>query len=295
MLLSMTGFGVAQRESTELQCAVEVRSVNNRYLKIATRLPDSHSALEREVEKTVRDKLRRGTVSLNIRTVRHAPLACYRINQTVALAYLDQLRALVGDGSAVANDPGLLGHVLELPGVVEEPVEAADVGADWPLIRECVVAALDDMERMRRDEGAAMQRELLSGCRRMDELLARVDGLASGVVARYHDRLLERIASLLDERGVVIRADDLVREVAIFAERADVAEEVTRLKSHVVQFQETMEEPVSQGRKLDFLSQEMYRESNTLGSKASDVEVARIAVDLKTQVERIREIIQNVE
>lgn len=289
MLLSMTGFGVAQRENDDLSCSVEVRSVNNRYLKLGTRLPDSHAALEREIEKTIRDRIRRGTVSIVVRISKSRAQAHYHVNARVLQDYLRQLEGIVPE------DSNLAGHLLSLPGVVEETSSIADPMSDWPTIRECLLSSIEDMERMRRDEGAAMQHELSSCCRIMADLVRQIEGIAPRTVTGYRDRLHDRLKNILEEFGVSVSAADLVREVSIFAERADIAEEITRLRSHLAQFEDTLGAGESFGRKLEFLSQEMYRESNTIGSKASDVEIAKLVVELKSNVERIREIIQNAE
>ncbi|MFO0948773.1 MAG: YicC/YloC family endoribonuclease [Planctomycetota bacterium] len=266
-----------------------VRSVNNRYLKLSTRLPDSHTSLEREIEKTIRDRIRRGTVSIVVKIAKSRAQAHYRVNTRVLHDYLQQLEGVVPE------DSNLAGHLLSLPGVVEETTSVADPMTDWPTIRECLLHSIEDMERMRRDEGAAMQQELSSCSRIMADLVRQIEGIAPTTVIGYRDRLHERLRNILDDYGVSVSAADLVREVSIFAERADIAEEITRLKSHLAQFDETLGEGESFGRKLEFLSQEMYRESNTIGSKASDVEIAKLVVELKSNVERIREIIQNVE
>lgn len=289
MLLSMTGFGVAQVESSEMSCSAEVRSVNNRYLKISARLPESHSALERDIERVIRERIRRGTVSVSIRISRAPSEAHFQLNRRVLKGYIAQLREI----HAEASD--WFGHVLTLPGVVEEGPGHLDPAADWPIVQECLRAALEDMERMRFEEGAAMQQDLAACCRDMETFVQQIEALSLKTVAGYRDRLHERLRTLLEDQGISIRPDDLVREVSIFAERADIAEELIRLRSHLAQFCDTMATPTSQGRKLEFISQEMYRESNTIGSKANDVEISKLAVDLKTNVERIREIIQNVE
>jgi uncharacterized protein (TIGR00255 family) len=285
----MTGFGVAQVESSDVSCSAEVRSVNNRYLKISARLPESHSALERDIERIVRERIRRGTVSVSIRINRAHSEAHFQLNRRVLKGYIAQLREIHSEAS------DWFGHVLGLPGIVEEGPGHLDPAADWPIVQECLRAALEDMERMRFEEGAAMQQDLTACCREMETFVRQIEALSPQTVAGYRDRLHERLRTLLEDQGISIRPDDLVREVSIFAERADIAEELIRLRSHLAQFCDTMATATSQGRKLEFISQEMYRESNTIGSKANDVEISKLAVDLKTNVERIREIIQNVE
>lgn len=289
MLLSMTGFGEGRSEAKGCGCSVEVRAVNNRYLKTTTKLPDSHAALDNEVEKLVRDRIRRGTVSVFVRLAGRSVASLCRLNRAAIEAYLVQLKGLA------PVDAPLLSAVLTLPGCVEEGGGTLDPQEDWPVIRVALEAALANLEKMRRDEGLAMKEELAQGCAATLRLVEQVERLAPAAVHAYRDRLRERIGALLADYGITIGAGELIKEVAIFAERADVAEEVARLKSHLLQFRETLESRESAGRKLEFLSQEMLRESNTIGSKANDVAIAQLVVELKSQVERIREIIQNVE
>lgn len=289
MLLSMTGFGQGQREGNGLLCSVEMRSVNNRFLKVTMKLPDSHGALESDLEKLVRERVRRGTVSVFVRIDRLGEQQPYRLNERVLRGYLTQLKGIV------PHDSTVIGHLLALPGVVEESIPTDDSSENWPIVQQAALAALENFDKMRRDEGAMMQQELVRCCDDMTGLLQRIEARSPEVVKAYRDRLHERIKSLLAEHGVSLDPTDLIKEVSIFAERSDIAEEIVRLRSHLSQFHETTRSEDCAGRKLEFLTQEMHRETNTIGSKANDVEIAQLVVDLKSQVERVREIIQNIE
>jgi uncharacterized protein (TIGR00255 family) len=284
----MTGFGEARRETPAASVQVEIRSVNNRFLKTSARLPDSHASLEREMEKVVREKIRRGTVTIAVRLHR-AGADGYRIDRKVLEGYLAQLKGLSTDPAA------LIGPLLALPGVVSDAPELGSPVDDWPLIAAALHEAFVPFEKMRREEGEAMCRELRHACQEIASGVARMEERVPHAVAGYRDRLQERINSLIAEYGLSIEPAELVREVAVYAERADIAEEIARLRSHLEQFEAALCQSDGVGRRLEFLGQEMHRESNTIGSKAIDVEIAKLAVDLKGHVEKIREIVQNIE
>ena len=166
---------------------------------------------------------------------------------------------------------------------------------DGPIIEKTLETALAKLQAMRREEGQAMAEELLSLCSSILRHLDVIRGRVPQIATLFRDRLLDRVKSLLTELDVQIDRNDLIREVSIFAERSDIAEEVMRLATHLDHFQDMMAEPESPGRKLDFLTQEMFREANTIGSKAGDVEISREVVEIKGTLEKIRELVQNVE
>jgi uncharacterized protein (TIGR00255 family) len=288
VLLSMTGFGEGRLQDDRETVTVEVRSVNNRHLKLSARLGDPYAALEPEIERLVRESVRRGTVNLSLRVERPRRAEDYRLNLTAIESYRAQLRGL-------GTEPDLAA-LLGLPGVVEDRRGATeeDHGA-WPRIEPVVRAALAAFQGARAEEGRAMAAELLALGRSIRERLERVAGRAPAVVSGYEARLTERVNSLIERHGVQVEPKDLLREVALYAERADVAEEVTRLRAHLDQYEAVIEGPESAGRKLEFVVQEMGRETNTIGSKASDIEISREVVEMKGALERIRELIQNVE
>lgn len=294
MLLSMTGFGDARLQAERLSVSVEVRTVNNRYLKISTKCADAYAAFEGEVEKQVRETIARGTVSVNIRVDRKASNDDYRINTAALEAYWNQLRTASETLKAPAPvDPSVL---LSLPGVVfDEAFRSANPEEDWQTIRLVLAGALQKLQTFRVDEGKSMERELLANVGVIAERLQAVIALAPQVVNEYRAKLLERVRQLVKEAETTVTENDLIREVSIFADRADINEEITRLKCHLDQFQAFINEKASAGRKLDFLTQEMFREVNTIGSKANNVPIAHCVVEMKGAVEKIREILQNVE
>ena len=297
MLLSMTGYGEAHYQSERLSLSIELRALNNRYLKLAVRASEPYNLLEPEFEKVIRRSVRRGTIQLLLHCQRQHSPQDFRINATALKSYLDQLQALgevAGLGQVKAET--LLAPLLALPGVVPEPGNTTfDADEEWPLIEQVLEEALGRLQAMRQEEGRAMAQEFLLYRDKIAQELARIRERAPGVATAYRDRLHERVRNLLAELDIEIDRTDLIREVSIFAERSDIAEEVVRLASHLDQFQEIMNEPESPGRKLEFLTQEMFREANTIGSKASDVEIARRVVEVKGTLEKIRELVQNVE
>lgn len=291
MLLSMTGFGEARHQSDTMSIGVEIRSVNNRHLKLTCRVNSAYDALEPDLERLVRNVVRRGTVQLTVRVDRPRREEDYRLNTVALRSYLNQLGSL-GVPNADSINPALL---VTLPGVVEEQRDLArDPHADWPLLEATTQQAIDQFQAARRREGRAMADELLALGRSFADQLERIVERLPAVVTEYHARLLERVQTLLKDR-VGVEPKDLIREVAILADRADVSEEITRLRAHLEQYVEVIEAPESAGRKLEFLVQEMNRETNTLGAKANDIAISRGVVELKSLLERIRELIQNVE
>jgi uncharacterized protein (TIGR00255 family) len=297
VLLSMTGYGEAHHQSESLSLSIELRALNNRYLKVSVRAPEPYNLLEPEFEKVIRRTVRRGTLQVGLHCVRqHAPQD-FQINATAVRSYLTQLRSLgesVGGGK-ISSD-ALLAQVLALPGVVPEPgTTNYNAEEEWPLIERVLGEALARLQAMRLEEGQAMAQEFQQYREQIGRELEQIRARAPGVVVGYRDRLQERVRKLLAELDVEIDRSELIKEVSVFAERSDIAEEVVRLASHLDQFREIMNEPESPGRKLEFLTQEMFREANTIGSKASDVEISRHVVEIKGILEKIRELVQNIE
>ena len=290
LLLSMTGFGEARHQDANWTVAVEVRTVNNRHLKISTRISDPYGALEPELEQFVRERVRRGTVQVGVRIERPRRAEDYRLNVVALSSYRDQLRELAG------GEPIDLGALLSLPGVVEEQRAAApNVADEWPAISRVAVQALEALEIARSREGSVMAEELRALAQVVRGALDQIVDRAPLLVQSYQKRLTERVQALVQQHGVAIEPKDLIREVAIFADRSDTSEEAVRLRAHLDQYDEIIADAESGGRKLEFVVQEMGREINTVGSKSNDVEISRLVVEVKGVLERIRELVQNVE
>jgi uncharacterized protein (TIGR00255 family) len=290
----MTGFGEAHCQQDGLAVAVEIRAINNRFFKLSVRTTEGYGSLEPLVEEEVRQSVHRGTIQVNVRVDRQRSPDDCKINVAVLEGYRRQLQSLGQEWGVAQGTP--LAALLALPGVVDDTLGVAiDATADWPIIERTLQAALTNLGRMRRNEGQAMAADLAANCRAVAASLERIEKRSPVVVEDYRNRLFDRLKRTLAELQVTLDPADLIKEVGLFADRSDISEEIVRLRSHLEQFQATTELPESSGRKLDFLTQEMFRETNTIGSKANDVEIAREVIEIKTAVERIREMIQNVE
>lgn len=297
MLLSMTGYGEARYQSDKLNLSIELQSLNNRHLKLIVRAPEPYNLLEPEFEKIIRSVVRRGTVQLHLHCKRAHSLQDFQLNAAAIESYVKQLRELADrlHVPALYSD-AVLAQTLTLPGVAAEPgVAMFSAEEEWPVLEKVVQEALRRLQEMRQEEGKAMAQEFLVYRRQIAGALELIRNKAPQVVESYRERLQDRVGAMLGELDLKIDRSDLIREVAIFAERSDIAEEITRLSSHLDQFLEIMNEPESPGRKLEFLTQEMFRETNTIGSKANDVEISRQVVEIKGTLEKIRELVQNVE
>jgi uncharacterized protein (TIGR00255 family) len=290
----MTGFGDSHFQQDGRAVTVEVRAINNRFFKLSVRSSEGYGFVEPLVEAVVRKSVHRGTIQVNVWIERERSLEERNINRDVLLRYRRQLESLRQDGDDSRGVPWEA--LLALPGVVDEASpQRVDAEAEWPLIERVLRAAMENLDGMRRDEGRAMAADLAANCRLIGGCLERIERRAPAVVEDYRQRLHERVGRALADLAVSLAPEDLVKEVSLFADRGDISEEIVRLRSHLDQFQAEVESPESSGRKLDFLTQEMFREANTIGSKANDVEIARDVIELKTAVERVREMIQNIE
>lgn len=290
----MTGYGEAQSQHDGVTASIEVRTINSRYFKLSVKCLEGYSALEPEIEGVVRQQIRRGTIQVALRIDRpFAPEAC-RLNKPLLASYRRQVEELLAEWNVKAPLP--LDSMLLLPGVASEPlIPKADVSADWPLVKDTLEAALANLAHMRTEEGRAMADDLRANCRTIAHELSQVDARAPLVVESYRARLGERLQKSLAEFQITLDPADLIKEVSLFAERSDISEEIVRLRSHLEQFDQLLAAPESAGRKLEFLTQEMFREANTIGSKANDVTIARHTIEIKAAIERMREMIQNVE
>lgn len=294
MLLSMTGHGEAHGQVDGLSIAAELRTVNNRYFKLQLRVTEGYAALEPQIEELIRKEIRRGTVHAHLEVDRPPRPDDYRIHAQVLTGYLQQLEAVAG--GPLPRDASQLVPLLALPGVVRQPhVGLEEVEAHWPAMAKVLEQALAQLHAMRVEEGRAMAADLAANAAVVAQELEQIAARTPQVVAAFRTRLTERVGSLLAELGQTLDPATLVREVALFAERTDISEEIVRLRSHLAQFDAILKAPQSQGRKLEFLVQEMFREANTIAAKANDAQIAGHVIEIKAAIERMREMIQNVE
>ncbi len=293
-LRSMTGFGRAEAGGQTLSVTAEARSVNHRHLDIAVRLPRALAAFEPDVRRLVQSRLERGRVEVSVQQAPAPGASAQTIGMDRALAaeYVARAREL-GTALGVAGDV-TLAWLLERPGVLRlEEVPAPGQEAAWPILADAVGRALDALVAGRAAEGEALAAEL--GALRAD-LDAQVEVIAArlpAAVARYEARLRERIRGLLG--GIAVDEGRVLTEVATWAEKTDVQEELTRLRAHLAELALVLERGGPAGRTLDFLMQELNREVNTIASKADDLEVSQAALAAKGVVEKMREQVQNLE
>ncbi len=293
MLHSMTGFGQTRREINGTQYAVEIRSVNSRYYKATIRLPDIWTFLEPNIDQSLRKHLHRGSIHFSLRMRMVSADAAYEVNVPALERYIENIE-IVRPDQADVNLTVDLGSLLQLPGVTSprEP-ERLCREAQQPLM-EVIAEAMDNILAMRAEEGKGIARDLDTHCDVMDRQVALIAQRAPRVVESYHQRLAKRVAELTAKAELNISEIDLAREVAVFADRCDIAEELSRLASHLKQFRRAVIEEDRPGKKLEFITQEMLREANTTAAKGNDSEIAVCVVELKTAIDRIKEQIQNV-
>jgi uncharacterized protein (TIGR00255 family) len=288
----MTGHGQATARHENIAIVAEVRTVNNRFLKVVTKVSERVAALEPHVENLVREHVKRGSVNVSIRVDQIGRNNAAKINLATLEGYLDQIQTLAKRSHVqTACD---IGSLLNLPGALEnsQPVDDEALLAES---RRTLQAALLDLQQMRSQEGSSMSKQFAVYLAQIEALRSEIALRAPEIVAEYRNRLDQKVRSGLASLGHPVADIDILREVLIFADRCDISEEVTRLGSHVVQFEMAIQNEDSQGRKLDFLIQEFLRETNTIGSKANDSRVSQWVVAIKTIIEQMRELVQNVE
>jgi uncharacterized protein (TIGR00255 family) len=288
----MTGYGRGEATRKGITVAIELRSVNSRFLEVTTRLPRSLSLRENEVKEIVRKKISRGKVNLLATIEREKngkpPLA---INATAAREYyklLNQLRKTVKVKESVK-----LEHLLRFSEVLEQPVLDGADEDEWEVTQRALNKALDDLAEMRRNEGEELKKDFRARVAAIEQTLGSIENLSKEQVPAERARLRERIKQLLENE--MVDEGRLEMELALLADRLDVTEECVRFRSHNKFFLQALEDKEPSGRKLNFLVQEMNREANTIGSKSSSSEIAHLVVSVKEELEKIREQLQNIE
>ena len=292
MIRSMTGFGKKTGVWNQTSVSVEMRSVNHRFLEVAVRVPRFMSDLEDGIRKTVQQRCRRGRVDVTVST--HGGRNSSRtvhLDRDLAKQYRQALRALQKELHLEGTvDVSVLAEFRELFSVSDQPAETSHLNT---LVRKLAAGALADLERMRRKEGHALAKDLLQHVRTLEECHNHIAERAPHLAHEAFTRLKNRVAQLM----VTDTPDQprLLQELAVYADRSDISEELVRLSSHMLQFEQTLKSPDAVGKTLEFLLQEVGREVNTIGSKANDVSVAQLVIRMKAEVEKLREQIQNVE
>ncbi len=293
MLTSMTGHGEARREGRGFEIQIELRSVNNRFLRIVTRISEELTHLQAALEDVVRTQVTRGTVFLTVRinpTSRHE---FFKIDHEVVRTYHSEMLALRDELGT--REEIRVKDILLLPGAVQTEETLADNDEFRQSAHDALDEALRRLNDMRLKEGRHLLKEFRARQGVLVGLLDTVRGLAPEAITRYRDRLEERVRQLLANHEVSLSPEDLIREVAIMAERSDISEEISRMESHLEQFEESLDSRKPVGRKIEFIIQEMFREANTMASKSIHPDLNRILVEYKSELDRLKEQVQNVE
>ncbi|MSU34017.1 MAG: YicC family protein [Pedosphaera sp.] len=288
----MTGHGASSYPTDVGRATVELRAVNRKQAEIVAAIPDELASLEDRVRGMISPLVARGRCDVRIQWEGETPITASRINRSVARAYAEEFAALGRELNLTT--PLTLDLLARCPGVMQTDTASADVSAVWPVVEEALKQALDVFVRSREREGSQLAKDLAERIRLLRTSTRRLTSLAPTVANRFREQLLQRIRAAGIEN---ISAEDerVVREVVFFADRSDIAEELTRLESHFLQFEDACMATEPVGRKLDFLAQEMNREINTIGSKANDGAISAEVVLMKTELERFREQAQNIE
>lgn len=292
MVLSMTGYGRAGALLHGRDIKVELRSVNSRFFEYSSRLPRACAFLEDKLKKLVAAKVSRGKVELNL-SIQNVTAAdtVVSVNWQLAKGYCAAISAM-SERMDLKNDV-TAGMLARFPDVLIQTAAPTDEDELWQDVQSVAQQAIDAFVAMRATEGEKLKEDVAGRLNTIETLVARIEQDSAGRVQAYSDKLYARLQELLGDRN--IDEARLVTEAAIFADKTAIDEETVRLHSHVAQYREILElnEPI--GRKLDFLTQELNRESNTIGSKCQDVAITRLVVELKSEIEKIREQIQNIE
>ncbi|SFL87150.1 YicC/YloC family endoribonuclease [Pelosinus propionicus] len=294
MIKSMTGFGRGEFQDSEHRLIVEIKAVNHRYNEIVIRMPKNLGPLEDKIRRSVSSMLVRGRIDVFITMDEYAQKKkAVRIDKELAIAYNNALKDL-GDLFSISVNDNVL-QIAKFPDVVKVEEVTEDVLALWPKLHQAVDMALMNLMSMRLAEGRNIQQDLTLRITDIESYITAVEKRAPQVLVEYKEKILGRMRELLATIGEEPDAGRLLQEAAIFADRTSITEELVRLKSHLTQFRAALSADDAVGRKLDFIVQEINRETNTIASKANDFNVANIVVEIKSEIEKVREQIQNIE
>ena len=289
----MTGYGKGMVAGDDFSVSVDLKTVNNRFLDIHLRVGSELASLEPSIKKRITSRLSRGRVDVTVSMERVAQIA-YEINRPLIAGYVNALKQLQQD----FNIGGELdiNAIARIPGAVQPARNGIDDRITGAL-EQALDQALDELEKMREQEGDALKKELRERVQKIETLVPIIESSAAGLADAYRLRLQKRIGELLNRGGQVIEIDPvrLAQEVAYLADRSDVSEEMVRLRSHLAQFQEALDASGDAGKMLDFLLQELNREANTTLSKSTDLAIKEAGLAIKAEVEKLREQVQNVE
>ncbi len=290
----MTGFGRGYDSGEGYSVTAEIKTVNNRFLDVNLRLPADLQQIESAIKRQITQRLARGRVDVNLTFERESEVA-YTLNRPMIEGYIKALRELKDD-FGLSGEPDV-NSIARLPNVLVSKKSEAESDGFHEGVERAVSLALDDLEKMRSTEGAALFAEIDSRLAAIESLVPGIEAEAASVADEYRTRLTKRVSEMLQRSEIHIEPDParLAQEVAYLADRADISEEIARLRAHIDQYRAIMGEESDVGKRLDFLTQELNREANTIASKTSNMKVKESALSIKSEIEKIREQIQNVE
>ncbi len=294
MILSMTGFGRNEVTRDGLEVRVEMRSVNNRFLEVSTRMPREFSAHENDVRELIRKVLSRGKINVNINVDRtSAGKVEFTVDDEVVQSYREALNQV--RKAAKIKEGVNLSHILMFR---DELIKSESSGGlseeeEWKIVAEAVTGCVKDLEEMRKNEGRELARDLRTRIKNIDDLVQKAENISKERIPQERQRLRERIAQLFENDEIDEQRLEL--EIVLLADKLDVTEECVRYRSHSKYFHEAIKGKEPAGRRLNFLLQEMHREITTIGSKANDAEISHLVVEAKEELEKIREQVQNIE
>lgn len=291
MVKSMTGYGRAQKLIGSRDITVELKSVNHRYFEFSCRVPRSFGFLEEKLKSFVQQRVSRGKIDCYVGIVSDEEAGTVKVNRALASSYLAALRDLQTETGL--EDDIRLSTLVRFSDLFTVEKNEADEDEVWNAVAEVAGEAAERFVAMRAAEGSRMKDDVLSRLEAVERLTAMVEEQSPKTVEDYRAKLYQKLSDVLADRSV--DEGRVLTEAAVFAERIAVAEETVRLRSHIAQYREILSTGGAVGRKLDFLTQELNREANTIGSKAQDLAVARAVVEIKSEIEKIREQIQNIE
>lgn len=293
MIKSMTGFARVEKTNKGFMVIFEIRSYNSRYLDIVLRVPHGYHLLEDKIRSLIAKRVKRGHIEAKVQIKNDFDEGYdYEINMPKAKAYHDALRRLKNDFNL---DPEISVDLLAREDGVIMPTERnRNIEADLPAIEDCINNAIDDLDAMRRKEGDFIAKDFHGRLNFIEQSIEKIEKESDNLLSYYQERLKERI-SVLTKGVAEIEPVRIAQEAAFLADKSDISEEILRAKSHIKQFRDTIDSDESAGRKLNFLLQEFNREFNTLGSKAQSANISHMIVEVKSELEKIREQLQNVE
>lgn len=293
MIHSMTAFARAENMASDLSVCVEIRSYNSKYLDVSLRMPPGYGPLEERIKSLISGHVARGRIEIHVKIVDTSEAAVgFEVDQEKASAYYEALKGLkqsLGFSEKIPFD-----LIASVPGMIKPADKKVDLDTDWAVIKDCFTDAMTDLVAMRQKEGAYLEKDLRARLTTIEDHLAEIESTAGGLTAAYQERLTARITELTQGQ-VPLDPVRIAQEAAFLADKSDISEEIVRAKSHILQFRNILSAEGPAGRKTNFLLQEFNREFNTMGAKVGSAEASHMIVEVKSELEKIREQAQNVE